>query len=442
MTHRRDALAALAALPLLAACASKDGPPAPVLTDPRTPPFGAARTSESCGLPSLLLIGDSTVRNGRDDGQGLGPVGQWGWGHVLARLLDPSQVNVVNRAIGGLSSRTYRTGGHWDRSKAFIKRGDVVLIQFGHNDSSAINDGSRARGTIRGVGDEQQQIDNLLTQERETVYSYGEYLRRYVAEIRLLGATPVICSPIPRRRWDAGGKAVRSSDSYAGWAAAVAQTQGVAFIDLDRLIADRYDALGPLVVDQLFPRTSPEERGHPNWAGSTLNAQIVREQLRGLKLIPEAAFELKAPALTAAMPPVAASAQVLDARKPALFLVGDSTVRSAGQNGNWGWGEFLAPLLDGDRIQLANHAMGGRSTRTFLREGRWAAVRDRLRPGDLVLIQFGHNDGGRVGDPGAKQRGVLPGLGFETTRWSRCRTGSWRPCTALGSTSAAMYARL
>jgi lysophospholipase L1-like esterase len=224
----------------------------------------------------------------------------------------------------------------------------------------------------------------------------------------------VICSPIPRKRWDAGGKAVRSIDSYAGWAAAVARMQGVAFIDLDRLIADRYDALGPLVVDQLFPRTSPEERVHPNWAGSTLNAQVVREQLRGLKLIPEAAFELKAPALTAATPPVAASTQVLDARKPALFLVGDSTIKSAGQNGNWGWGEFLAPLLDGDRIQLANHAMGGRSTRTFLREGRWAAVRDRLRPGDLILIQFGHNDGGRVGDPGAKQRGVLPGLGFET----------------------------
>lgn len=423
MTPRRDALAALsalAALPLLSACASSSTlsskpAPAPVLTDPVKPPLVLPEPANAA-LPSLVLIGDSTVRNGWDDGQGLGPVGQWGWGHVLARLLDPARVNVVNRAIGGLSSRTYRSGGHWERTRAFIKRGDVVLMQFGHNDSSAINDTSRARGTIRGIGPEQQEIDNLLTKQKETVFSYGEYLRRYVAEIRALGATPVICSPIPRKRFDASGKTVRSTESYAGWAARVAQELGVGFIDLDRLIAERYDALGPVVVDQLFPRTNPEERVHPNWAGSALNAQIVRDELRALKLIPEAAFEISPPRLTATIPPVPPSTQVLDARKPTLFLVGDSTVRSAGQNGNWGWGEFLAPLLDAERIQLANHAMGGRSTRTFLREGRWAAVRSRLRPGDTVLIQFGHNDGGRVGDPNAKQRGVLPGLGSETAQ--------------------------
>jgi lysophospholipase L1-like esterase len=419
LTQRRDALAALtslAALPLLSACASQQTTaPAPVLTDPVKPPLVLPEPAKAA-LPSLVLIGDSTVRNGWDDGQGLGPVGQWGWGHVLARLLDPAQINVVNRAIGGLSSRTYRTGGHWDRTRAFIKRGDVVLIQFGHNDSSAINDNSRARGTIRGIGTEQQAIDNLLTKQKETVYSYGEYLRRYVAEIRAIGATPVICSPIPRKRFDAAGKTVRSTESYAGWAAAVAQEQGVGFIDLDRLIAERYDALGPLVVAQLFPRTQPEERVHPNWAGSALNAQIVREQLRALKLLPEAVFEVPQAKLTATIPPVPPITQPLDARKPTLFLVGDSTVRSAGQNGNWGWGEFLAPLLDTERIQLANHAMGGRSTRTFLREGRWAAVRSPLRAGDTVLIQFGHNDGGRVGDPNAKQRGVLPGIGPETAQ--------------------------
>ncbi|TXD76325.1 efflux RND transporter periplasmic adaptor subunit, partial [Mitsuaria sp. TWR114] len=58
--------------------------------------------------------------------------------------------------------------------------------------------------------------------------------------------------------------------------------------------------------------------------------------------------------------------------------------------------------------------MAGRSSRSFLREGRWAEVRSLLKPGDAVLIQFGHNDLGRVGDPAAKQRGVLPGIGDET----------------------------
>jgi hypothetical protein len=54
-------------------------------------------------LPTLFLIGDSTVRNGRGDGSN----GQWGWGEPLVDHFDSSKINVVNRAVGGLSSRTY-----------------------------------------------------------------------------------------------------------------------------------------------------------------------------------------------------------------------------------------------------------------------------------------------------------------------------------------------
>src|SRR6185369_116930 len=56
-------------------------------------------------LPSLILVGDSTVRNGRGDGAG----GQWGWGDYLGTAFDPAKINVVNRAVGGLSSRTFLT---------------------------------------------------------------------------------------------------------------------------------------------------------------------------------------------------------------------------------------------------------------------------------------------------------------------------------------------
>jgi lysophospholipase L1-like esterase len=67
-------------------------------------------------LPSIVLVGDSTVRNGRGDGAG----GLWGWGDFLAENLDASKVNVVNRAIGGLSSRTYMAFGHWERVLALL----------------------------------------------------------------------------------------------------------------------------------------------------------------------------------------------------------------------------------------------------------------------------------------------------------------------------------
>lgn len=102
-----------------------------------------------------------------------------------------------------------------------------------------------------------------------------------------------------------------------------------------------------------------------------------------------------------------------DDRKPAIFIIGDSTVRN-GQGDQVGWGEVIGTFFNSDTITIHNRAIGGRSTRTYLREGRWQAVLEQLQPGDIVLMQFGHNDGGRVGDPRFKRRPALPGIGNET----------------------------
>ncbi|OYU32409.1 MAG: hypothetical protein CFE39_03360 [Comamonadaceae bacterium PBBC2] len=404
------AFSALVCLPALA----QSPLPAAVNTDPMGTQTIVLPVPANAKLPSIFFIGDSTVRNGRDDdGQGKGEEGQWGWGNPIAAHLDRSRVNVVNRAIGGLSSRTYLTGGHWARTAALIQRGDTVLIQFGHNDSSAINDNSRARGTIKGIGPESQDIDNLLTQQKETVYSYGAYLRRYVAEIRALGATPIICSPIPRKRWDAEGRTVRATDNYAGWAAEVARQEKVGFIDLNARVAEQYDALGRDAVMKLFPQVTPDESVHTNWAGASLNARTVIAGLKALAALPAEFYarQDERPVVDASR---VAKEAPRDAKLPALFVVGDSTVRSGGQNGAYGWGERLAPYLDPQRINLVNHAIGGRSSRTFLTEGRWDTVLSQLRAGDFVLIQFGHNDGGRIGDPAMKGRASGPGIGPET----------------------------
>src|SRR5262249_49789801 len=112
-------------------------------------------------LPDLFLIGDSTVRNGRGDGSN----GQWGWGEPLVDRFDSAKVNVVNRAVGGLSSRTYLTQGHWKRVLAMLKRGDVVIMQFGHNDNGPLDDAARARGTLKGTGEETQEIENPITRQ-------------------------------------------------------------------------------------------------------------------------------------------------------------------------------------------------------------------------------------------------------------------------------------
>jgi len=164
-----------------------------------------------------VLVGDSTVRNGQGDGAG----GLWGWGDALQDYFDTSKMNVVNRAIGGLSSRTYIAFGHWDRVLALLEPGDVVVVQFGHNDASPVNDPTRARGTLPGAGEQTAAIDNQMTGAREEVHTYGWYLRRIIGEARQKGAAVVVCSPVPRNVWSDGK--VKRSDGYGIWAAEAAQ---------------------------------------------------------------------------------------------------------------------------------------------------------------------------------------------------------------------------
>jgi len=77
-----------------------------------------------------------------------------------------------------------------------------------------------------------------------------------------------------------------------------------------------------------------------------------------------------------------------------VYLAGDSTMaqKLVTRRPEMGWGEAFQQYFDIDQVRIENHARNGRSTRTFITEGRWQAVADRLRPGDYVFIQFGHND--------------------------------------------------
>src|SRR5687768_5762221 len=88
------------AMLLLACGAVQAQSPAPAVnTDPARAQVKLPEPANPA-LPSIILIGDSTVRNGHDDGQGKGAEGQWGWGNPIAAYFDASKVNVVNRAVG------------------------------------------------------------------------------------------------------------------------------------------------------------------------------------------------------------------------------------------------------------------------------------------------------------------------------------------------------
>src|SRR5690348_14185666 len=137
-------------------------------------------TDTNRAFPMLFIVGDSTVHN---PGKG-----ERGWGDVIGGNFDTNKIRVENHALGGRSSRTFMTQGWWDNILAAAKPGDFVLIQLGHNDGGALNEeppGSkyplRARGTIRGLGEETQEIDNVLTKQHEVVHTYGWYLRKYIS---------------------------------------------------------------------------------------------------------------------------------------------------------------------------------------------------------------------------------------------------------------------
>ncbi len=225
-------------------------------------------------LPSLFLIGDSTVRNGQGKGDG----GQWGWGDQLAPFFDTSKINVVNRALGGTTSRTFYRD-FWPRTLALIKPGDFVLMQFGTN-GGQVNDAARARGELHGIGDESQDITNRVTKKFETVHTFGWYEMKMIAEARAKGATPMICSLIPRNTWRDGNAARSGTNSAAGWAAEAARAANVPFIDLNEIIARQYDALGQEKVNDLFVANAGP---HTSLAGAQTNAICVVSGLKASK---------------------------------------------------------------------------------------------------------------------------------------------------------------
>ncbi len=232
-------------------------------------------------LPSLFLIGDSTVRNGRGDGGG----GQWGWGDQLAAFFDTSKINVVNRALGGTTARTFYRD-FWPRTLALIKSNDVVIMQFGTN-GGPINDASRARGELHGIGDESQDITNQVTKKFETVHTFGWYEMKMISEARAKGATAMICSLIPRNTWRDGKTARSGTNSSAGWAADAARAAKAPLIDLNEIIARQYDSLGQEKVNELFVANAGP---HTSLAGAQTNAICVVSGLKALKENPLAKF--------------------------------------------------------------------------------------------------------------------------------------------------------
>ena len=200
-----------------------------------------------------------------------------GWGDPFAAYFDPARIHVINRARAGRSSRTFTTEGLWAKVLDQLKPGDFVLIQFGHNDSGPLDTG-RARASLPGLGDESKEV-TMPAGTKETVYTYGHYMRGFLADVRAKGAHPYLLSLTVRNIWK-DGHVERGSGHFGQWTAELARDTNTPFIDVTNIIADRYETLGADTVKGFFPA----DYAHTNPEGADLNASAV---VAGIKALPE-----------------------------------------------------------------------------------------------------------------------------------------------------------
>jgi lysophospholipase L1-like esterase len=377
-------------------------------------PAGSSRNGKN---PVLFLVGNSTMRNGT---LGNGNNGQWGWGFFAHTFFDESKITVENQALGGTSSRTFYNKLWPDVSKA-LKPGDWVIISIGHNDNGPYDSG-RARASIPGVGHDSLNVTIKETGVKETVYTYGEYMRRFIHDCRAVGAHPILMSLTPRDAYDEKtGKIVRKI--HTQWLMQVAAEEGVPFIDLNEISGEKLDSYSKWKEKYFFY----QDHIHGSRFGAMMNARSAAE---GIAMSDNPALKpLQNMMLTVELPSYKVQREK---GKPVVWFTGDSTVKNTDKdkNGMWGLGSQAYTVFDKNKITCYNAAQAGRSTRTYLNEGRWDKVYNALQPGDYVFIQFGHNDIGGINTD--KERGVIPGASDTCHVYKSAKDGTYELVYSFG----------
>lgn len=216
--------------------------------------------------PALHLVGDSTMA----DKPLVPPNPERGWGQLLReRLREPARL--VNHAVNGRSTQSFREEGRWDHLLRQLAPGDVVLIQFGHNDA--------------------RRDDPRRFAEADT--SYREHLRRYVGELRARGALPLLATPVARRRFDAAGQVQDTHGRYLAVVRELAAELQVPLLDLNAATTRWLQALGPEASRPMFQWLAPgqwlrhpegrRDDTHYSEAGARAVAALAVAELRRLR---------------------------------------------------------------------------------------------------------------------------------------------------------------
>lgn len=231
--------------------------------------------------PALHLAGDSTMADKPLDP----PNPERGWGQLFReRMLEPARL--VNHAVNGRSTRNFRDEGRWDHLLSQLAPGDFVLIQFGHNDAH--------------IADPKRYADPP---------TYRENLRRFVREVREHKATPLLATPIVRRKFDEAGLLVDTHGAYPDEMRRVAREESVPLLDMQRDSRNLVQRVGPEASRKLYQWLMPGEWArfpegrrddtHFSEQGARAMAGLAATEMRALGL-PIAAWLKPVPAFDAA----------------------------------------------------------------------------------------------------------------------------------------------
>jgi lysophospholipase L1-like esterase len=186
---------------------------------------------------TIFLAGDSTMAAKLPEKRP-----ETGWGEMLEAHFKPGTVKVDNRAANGRSTKTFISEGKWQSIIDDLAKGDFVLIQFGHNDSS------------KDKGERYTPPDD-----------YRKNLVRFVDEVREKGGNPVLFTPVMRRRFDKDGKFYDTHGEYPDIVRAVADELKVPLIDMHRLSETVIVKHGVEGSRKLFLQLKPgENANYPN----------------------------------------------------------------------------------------------------------------------------------------------------------------------------------
>lgn len=204
---------------------------------------------EPVQCPTIFLLGDSTVTDQPSEPGA-------SWGQMLPRFLKP-EIAVANHAESGETLKSFLSGLRLAKVLNQLREGDWVFLQFGHND-------------------QKKQWPQTYVDAHTT---YRAYLRTYIAEIRLRGATPVLVTSMQRRMYDDSGQIRNTHGDYPQAVREVAAEEDVALIDLDRMSVVFYEALGPDRAPLAFSNGGRDATHHNNYGAYEL-AQCVIQEIR------------------------------------------------------------------------------------------------------------------------------------------------------------------